>query len=384
MSNLVYKNNYEDLNRQHYKLTKMINNTYTLLCFFIFFLTWSNYIFYNLFSNTVSIILLALNSVIVLFNSPIILVKNRNEFFYLMFLLIIVMINAIFSSSGIGGIIVIANILTMLVFFRYLVISERQLAIISLGMFIYFLFYCFIQAQPFNPNGVGYIIFLTFIYTNFYLNMNRKFKWLIPLCIIIAIYYVYLTESRGALLGVILFVLLCYVIPSKLWRNKVIFSLISFCLTIGAIFFVHLYVYMWRNNVNFKVEFSQKSLYTGRESIWNELIIDFKAHPLVGLGSNYNIMSNASLNVHNSMFNILVIYGIPVFVFFIFLLWNRLGKLSCYVAVNKNVRISVSGFLSILLVGFFETNLIWSNNVFPALFLLAIAYSNSRRKDTGS
>ncbi|TNP23056.1 hypothetical protein FH036_23195 [Bacillus sp. CD3-5] len=349
--------------------------------FMIFILTWSNYVFFGFFSNLTSLALISLNLFMLFFYLPIIMSKNKKDMLFLLISIIFIMMNAILSDSNVGGIIVISNILLMMVLFKYILISEKYIILISFVMFMFFLFFNYSQHIGYNPNSIGYIVFLTFVYSNFYLIKYKVSKLILPLISIAALYAISLTDNRGSLIALIMFLLLSYFVPAKIWGNKYVFSILTILLTVGSIAFVFTYVFMWKNNIILEMSWSDKSFYTGREFIWSELVEGFKNHPIIGLGTNYHIMSNSNLNIHNSMFNVLVVYGVPVFLFTTMLILNRLKSLSNYILINKNVRIAVSGFLSVLLVGFFETNLLWSTNNFPALFLLVIAFSSCKLEE---
>lgn len=358
-----------------YRKIDIISSGYVSLFFLIFLLSWYNFGLFNFFSN-VGLILFLSNIFLLICFLPSILSKRINLSLFTLILLIMVLINSIFSNSGLGSIILIFNIAIMLIIFEFFNLSRKQIKLLSIIMFIYFLFYCFLKNESFNPNSIGYIILVTYIYSNFYLSTLKLKFIIIPVTTYFALNAIYYTESRGAFFGLVVFVLLSFLIPSRVWSRKVIILLLNALFTVGSIIFVYLYIYMWQNRIIFEFSLSKKPFFTGREAIWAELFYMFKQHPLVGIGSNYNIVSYGILNVHNSMFSILVIYGIPVFLLITILIWERLIKLSNAIVNQSFVKIAVSGFYSLLLVGFFETTLLWPATVFPTLFLIAIAYSS--------
>lgn len=356
-----------------YKIITILTSMYTILLFCIFILTWFNITFFNYIDRFSVVILFYLNFIIFICYSPTIYSKKKSDFFIYFLVLMILTSNTIFSNTGIGSLLVFFNFFTMLLLYKYIKVSDKLITILSFFMFLLFVYYFLsLSNLSFNNNSIGYIFLITYIYTSIFFFNKGKLKYLLPLLTFVAIISIFATENRSSLIGLILFLLLAYVIPSKIWGNKIIYPTIIYALTIGSLIFVLTYVYLWRNNISFDLPFTNKFIYSGREYIWNELIINFQHNPIVGLGSNYNIKTYENLNVHNSMFNILVIYGIPIFVITVIMMINRLKGLSIY--NTRNAKVAIAGFFSILIVGFFETNLVWSSINFPGLFLIVIAY----------
>ncbi|MDK7539263.1 O-antigen ligase family protein [Bacillus paranthracis] len=369
--------------RKYRRMVDKVNVCYTIIFFGVFLFTWYKVAFFNLFSG-ISSLLFIVNVLLLIIHLPLIISKKINLFLFTITLLILMLLNSIFSNSNLGSSIVLFNLVIMMVLFSFFRLKEKAIKCISTMMLIYLLFYCFVQKEMFNTNSIGYIILLTYIYSTFYLSTLKLKGIFIPVITMISCYFIYLTDSRGALLGLCLFTLLAFIIPSKIWSKKINLFLLNFLLSIGSLIFVYTYIHLWQNRFNISLELFDKPLFTGREAIWTELFYSFKEHPIVGLGSNYNIVSYGNLNVHNSMFNILVIYGIPVFCMVVFLIWKNLLSLSESISRSVFSRIAVSGFYGILLVGFFETNLVWASNIFPAIFLIAIAYSSREISENAS
>ena len=124
--------------------------------------------------------------------------------------------------------------------------------------------------------------------------------------IIMSIMAILESQSRGVLLGFIVF-LVFMMLNNKYIKNSKIYSFITCIILVSIIGFVLLYVNMWENNVDFSIPFTEKSLYSGREEIWTELLKQFSDNYMLGVGSHYNIQSFETLNIHNSMLYLLVI-----------------------------------------------------------------------------
>lgn len=367
--------------KKKYKITDIYVVVYSIISFLVYFITWFNIDMYNFSINYLNGFMLVLNLILSLMLFPKIVSKKGIDIYILFCLVIIVLINAIFSNSGIGSIIVIINMILMVTNFKHIVVTKKIIEFISFGMFMFLIYYIYVLPDNFNTNSVGYIILLSTIYTNIFLLSRKKLKILIPIVILVSVNAVLLTESRGALVGIIFFFIFSYVIPIKMIGSKRLIKILFLLLSLGSILFTLLYVYMYRNNINLNLPFINKPLYSGRELIWSELLNKYSEHPFIGIGSNYQITSYQVLNIHNSMLNILVIYGTAVFALFVIILGSRLINLSTFVSLNNQIKISLAGFLSLLCVGFFETNLLTASNIFPAYFLLVVGFSLSNSKN---
>ena len=271
-------------------------------------------------------------------------------------------------------------LIAIFISFPYYKINIKTIKLILLFMFIYIIVYNFISHLGLNLNTQGYVYLLLCIYSTLYFDFNKKLNIFNILVILITWYQVQLSESRGALIGLIIFLILRYIISAKLWSNKIVYNLIIFILTTGAIIFASIYVYMWKNNVHLDISFSSKNLYSGREAIWDEAFILIKQFPWTGIGSAYKIQSYSNFNIHNSMLNLVLVYGIPVYIFIVSVITIALNKIRKYIVNDKRVKTIIAGFFAILQVGFFENNLVWPATSYCSCLLIGIAFSLINQK----
>ena len=99
------------------------------------------------------------------------------------------------------------------------------------------------------------------------------------------------------------------------------------------------------------------------------MIEDFKGKELYGLGSNYRFPGSTNLNVHNSLFAIYMIYGIINFVIFLPMLISFIWKMRRNDS-NEINRIATAGIIGMIVVSYYESNLIWGN-----MFMYVVALS---------
>ncbi len=119
-----------------------------------------------------------------------------------------------------------------------------------------------------------------------------------------------LYHSRTAMFGMVMFLvvyLLWGIIAGRKWLRRLVFLLA----TVGSVAFTAVYIRLASSAGNIRVLY--KDVFSGREAIWRELWGAFLASPLTGIGSAYELKSFEIFEVHNGMFDILVVHGIIVF-----------------------------------------------------------------------
>lgn len=371
--------NHEDTKRKN--TSRAFNQLILIAIILMFFLNWSTAAIHNGLEGILSLLTTIMLAVLVLLNVKI-LYKNKNQFFLTMLILIIALIGMLVNSSNLGILLVIVNFLLMLLVSGSIKISQSFMLILSLMFMLLFLYWIIISPEGFNTNSIGLVSLTTYIGSSFLLRsikgkiLRESFFLVITYAVIQSIIN---SKSRSSIIGLIIFLLLSYVIPKRIWLNKKVLRLICLFITIGSIGFVLFYLYMWENNISFNIEGVNKNFFSGREAIWYELMFLFKDNVIFGLGSNFDLQSHPNLNVHNSMYNILVIYGIPIFVLVFIQIWRRFSFLSLDKERNKYFVISMAGFISIAIQSFFENTLISANFIPIILFLLIVANSTCNR-----
>ena len=163
-------------------------------------------------------------------------------------------------------------------------------------------------------------------------------------------------RSRTALMGLIA-LLAIMVIPRKVLVNKVVYAIISVMTTVGAVGFAGLYIFLGRLGDGEGVQLFYKSIISGRNEIWSELITEFLKQPLTGIGSSYEMKLDymaGMIEAHSAMIDILVVHGIVVFIILCGLLLYRvlcLRKQTGECSVGKAV---FAALVCMLVTGFFE------------------------------
>ena len=315
--------------------------------------------------------------------------KKRNSLIISLIIIAIVFFTIVVNSSGYGSLAILMILLFAILCSNILNISKSTIKISSFIILMGQIIFLKKKKKYYNTNTYGYISFamlpfsLAFLIGDKKVSRRRQIIGLIlsiPL-IILTVEVILESQSRGALLGFIVFIAFM-MLSNKYIKNSKLYGFITVIILVSIIGFVLLYVSMWENNVNFSIPFTEKSLYSGREGIWAELLKQFSDNYMLGVGSHYNIQSFETLNVHNSMLYILVIYGSIVFILFWILLYNTIRNNNKYIENNRYNKIFLSAILGMLIVSFFETNLEWTDvNIYFILSLIYCYSIKDNRKD---
>lgn len=324
----------------------------------------SSFNLYVIFVFTIMIVLLNLGKVI---KNKIIICTNFIS-------IILVLIGGFQNAFGFGGLLIIINFLLVLLVATSIKIQENCIKYLFKSIKFYSIIYFFIAKDGFNKNTIGQIAFILFVYNLVLIIHNKDGYFSSIVAIVLCFVNIINSESRGVLIAT---VALCIIISLNkiIIDKKIVFGIIIIFLTFGSIIFCMFYVQLWSEGVVVNTIYTDKRFYSGREYIWYELINLIKLYPIWGVGSNYSINSFEVFNSHNSMLNIMVVYGIPTFILFNLNLINSLFNARKLSLKRLETRVALSGFLGILIIGFFETILIWGTIFFLNIFLLWIITS---------
>lgn len=299
----------------------------------------------------------------------------------LLFLIGIMMVNsivgALMNNTGFGSLTTIINLYIMFLYADKVNIKKNFILISAIIIFIGNILFLFVNESSYNTNSIGYLGFIMTVFAFIlYENIERKtvaIKIMIFLVVIVNIIRLYFSESRASLMGLITFFVI--MIFPFIITNKKIFKSISLVIILGAILFPYIYVGMWQNNVQIDLGTGNKKFYSGRQIIWSRMMDEFKGKELYGIGSNFRTKStNTSLNVHNSLFAIYMIYGTLNFIVFLPLFIRFIWKMQEKAKIKTN-RIAIAGIIGMLVISYYETNLIWSDVYMFFVVLCCIAYN---------
>ena len=306
---------------------------------------------------------------------------RSRDFILLSVLLFLTLINLIIVRSGFGAFFVAADFILIFFLSGYIVLEERYLYILS-GMYMLLLLLWFIVFYPklfadfayygYNTNTAAtftvYTLLLSFILPELLKDrlpgkLLKRYPELpgffMTLLMIKGLQLSFWHRARGAFVMLIMFMVFRFVIPKSLWQKRGFYSFIWIFATFGSLMFVALYIMISHTGVNFRLPFFYKSVFSGRELIWKEFFDLFAKKPLTGIGTNVVIESFFEFNVHNAMYNFLVIHGAVVFAGILVLVFSR-ARYFGRAAVKSRISLSALIILiSVFVESFFDVDLIW-------------------------
>lgn len=367
------------------KIRDIANIAVMLILFIFYALTFMVPKFYGLTEDYVGVFVFVMLVVLALLNvNPISEAKSLNvDFILTAVLAIITGINLLIVKSGLGAFFVVVDF--ALVWYLSDKIELKKWQFITIGasylaLMLYWFFCAYswmfadYTAYAMNTNTAATftmfsLLCLFLLLEHFY----EKYPLVGLLMVIVLVKALQITlyhRGRGSFVMLVIFSLFRYIVPQKWWDKKGFYWTVVVFSTFGSLLFVAFYVFLGTTGVNFRLPFFYKNLFSGREAIWLEFWNLFKRKPLTGIGTNVTIESFFEFNVHNAMYNILVIHGVIVFALTIALMFIRLKKL------RSNFRLSPVAFAALMSVfavcieSFFDVDLIWCNYSFNLLFLL--------------
>ena len=158
-------------------------------------------------------------------------------------------------------------------------------------------------------------------------------------------------HARSAVLCVIAFGIVWLILP-RISKSRAYYVLVA-AATAGSILFTLAYTAMGIRGIDLRILY--KDVLSGRQDIWRELWGEFLLHPITGIGSSYKMKSFFIFEVHNGLFDILVVHGILVFALIVFLLVKRLADLkNVGYAFYPEKRLAAAGIYCYLFASFFE------------------------------
>lgn len=312
-----------------------------------------------------------------------ILKNNSNIVLLICLTLIISLVSVIYNDSGIGSLLNLLNFFNGFLLFSNIKINvfyKKIIMLISFILLIYLFSISFnvwndylVRKNILNPNSVGVFILLSYclldLYFNSKPNKSKSISLILKFAIIIISFIGILnSECRSALVGFFTYILINNLNLLKKFVNKNK-NMILLILVVLGILFPIIYLNMYNNNVIFNLPFSDKSLYTGREALWDYMIDDLSTSPsktLLGVGTNHMTGIGIINNFHNWYIGVLYSFGLISFVLYYSIIFKTINK-----SKNKKANIVL---ISIFIVGFFESTFLWTT--FQAFLFMTLLISN--------
>ncbi len=311
--------------------------------------------------------------------------KKDIETIVMMALIVLIGVNILIVHSGKGAFFVLADFILVFYLSNKVRLTDLQTMAIS-GMYLIMLFIWLLFVYPqmfaayefygYNTNTAATFTIFTLLCAMVVVMRFREYVEIMGLFIVIllvkgiqlALYH----RARGALLMLLVFLLLYYVVPKKWWLDKKVFRGICILATFGSLAFVAAYTILGFMGYNYVLPIFYKKVFSGREKIWREFFYLFIKKPLTGIGTNVEITTFQEFNVHNAMYNILVVYGILAFVGVLFFVYRRLEQFRVKALASNTAFCALCAVVAVFFESFFDVDLLWVDYAFNLLFLLLV------------
>ncbi|MBQ7583300.1 MAG: hypothetical protein IJT24_01705 [Lachnospiraceae bacterium] len=291
--------------------------------------------------------------------------------------LVIATANLFIIGSNKGCILIVADFLLLLYISPHVRLSDKQyltLAIFFLVM--YGVWFLHDMEFSYNTNtGATYTVFSLFaalILLRYFSLRREMMGYFIVLALLRTGTLVLWHLARGAFSALFFFacffMLFLLLDPAK---HKKLYAFLSCFAVFGSLLFVWAYVALSKTGYNARMPLFYKNVFSGREEIWTEVWNMLKDQPLLGIGSGYELSSFFEYNMHNAMYDILIVHGFIVFAIAAFVIITRLIGMRDHIRQNPYTLIAGAAVFAIFFESFIDMDLMWADYA-PVLFFLLI------------
>lgn len=376
------------LSEKDTKLHRTINLTVFFLLFICYTLKFLYPPFYVMTDKYFGMMVFVSEGILLLnsFNPIEALKKKDKDFIILVLLLIIIGINLIVVNSGFGAYFTAANFILIFYASDKLSFSKFELRVMSVTYLVMLLFWLIVLYPSYfgsydasfalNTNGAATFTVYTFLCALIILeDLFTKYKFMGVVLVIFFVRMIRLDlwhRARGAFIILTLFILLFYILPKNIFNSKKLVTVLISFATFGSLLFVMIYTFVGLSGFNLFIPVFYKNIFSGRENIWYEFFTYFIKKPITGIGTNVTIKSFVEFNVHNAMYDILVVHGIVVFMGAVYFAIKRIVKFSENIASNKIARLAFCALISVFFESFIDVDLIWADYALNLIMLTAV------------
>ena len=380
-----------------------LNLSVLLVMFIIYALTFTVAKFYDMTYPYAGVINFCFLAVLFFNNVNVIslLKKKDREFLILAAVILITGLNLVVVGSGKGAFFVAANFLLIWYLSDKLYISHKYIRVFA-GLYMAFLLFYFFVAYPrlfttwdqykYNTNTAAtfmiYTLLCAFVFLEMFYDKSPVVGLFMVMLLLKGFQMSLWHRARGAFIMLIMFMVFRYLIPSKWWGNKTFYKVLCLLATFGSLLFVGIYVVVGATGANFKMPFFYKEVFSGRDKIWYEfftMLTETPLKPFTGIGTNWQLQSFFEFNVHNAMYNFLVIHGVIVFAGILYFIFKRLQTFHAGIEGSiegDGVEVSKAGsrvalcamcaLMAVFFESYFDVDLIWADYAINLIFILCV------------
>lgn len=304
---------------------------------------------------------------------------KTNDIVYFVTIFLLTIIGSVVNKTSMGNLIIINCTCIYIYIFKNTTISTKTKKIIFIFLTLLGIFqilnveksvglYITNKNRYLNPNLISQILLFILIYTNTIFKTSKNIEKLLLIIINVIIFNaIYLSDSRNILITALIYILILYLLPKKIFKNDNIINftfLIAYILSLIIPMFI---VYLYKNNILISIPFSSKTIFSGREQIWLVLFNDIKNFKdvILGIPTNNYLYLLETTNLHNIYITVFANYGLITLI--LYYRHIHIEAISKKTNLNYNVK---WGIIIILLSGIFENIIMTStlNFLFCMLF----------------
>lgn len=312
--------------------------------------------------------------------------EKDKELFFIIALLFIIGLNLVIVKSGFGAYFTAANFALILFSCDKIVLSKKQILFLS-SVYMFVLLFWLVIVYPsyfgsydssfaLNTNGAAtfstYTALCALILLQYFFEKHNWIEFLIVLLFVRILRLALWHRARGAFIILTCLIFFFYILKGRFVNSKKVYTVLLGFASLGSLVFVLSYTLLGKTGFNVFIPIFYKNIFSGRENIWYEFFTYFVKKPITGIGTNLTIESFVEFNVHNAMYDILVIHGVVVFVMTMILLFKRFISFREKALNNKIILLALCILFSVFFESYIDMDLIWADYSMNLIFLLAV------------
>lgn len=327
--------------------------------------------------------------VIIFFFKRSLLKSSLKSIAYVVFFAVYALSTLFLTGGGLGSVMDVVDSMLVIIICSEYYLSDQSLRrliilLVCLSLFViskshgYYLKSLYDKTNFINSNTMAQVVMYTCIYVSIFLKKIRH-RFRVPVILglyVLGVWGIFNFQSRGTLSTFLLFIILDYAVPKRFFKNK-FRTLLSVGLVLSlGLTFPYVYTTLYNNGVNFSIPFTTKSLYTGRELIWNNFynsLGENMTNWLFGLGSHAQLWVGHSQNLHNNYLSVIASFGVIGFAMYYGFIFIQIKSVCEGPFVSDYTVSLLIGFLCVLMDGFVEVSTLWDVMLFFNFMFLGLA-----------
>ena len=314
--------------------------------------------------------------------------KKNIKLFLISIAALIMILSLVLSFGGIGSFLCIVNFIILIYLSKDKLINNKNYKDIFFLIIIFYILNVYtsfsvwekylIHGNVINPNTVAIILIYMTIILSFLISKSKlkNNKVLIVILCCFTLFCILNCHCRNALTALLLFLIIILIPKMEKYVSKHIGFILFLIVFIGLII-PFIYSQGSLNEINILSNLTEKSIYSGREIIWKNMILALSQNRigyLIGLGSHHVTSLGIIVNYHTWYLGIIYMYGVPIFLVYFYYLIRRIKSL-------KHDILKI-GCVAIFFTGIFETSAIWIYIQFLLFLLLFMDFYDNKKEES--